>query len=146
MSRRIHFALDFAAIVFYAGAIFALSSIPQIEPPVYPFPGFDKVAHLVLFGGLGMLVCRFLANDLRRSAPAAMLVGATLTTLYGLSDEIHQACVPGRIASYMDFAANAAGAVLAVLFWYFVLRPRRRPSLLLLTEVSGDKAEDDVQV
>ena len=133
MNRRVHLVLDLAAILFYSGAIFAMSSISLPHPSVYPFPGFDKVVHVLLYGGLGMLVCRFLASDLRRSAPAAMIVAAALTSLYGLSDEVHQLYVPGRLGSAWDFVANTVGASLAVVVWYFFMRPRRRPALLLLT-------------
>ena len=97
LSRRVHAIADMAAIVFYAGTIFVLSSYELDRLPDYPFSGFDKLAHAALYGGLGILACRFLANDLRRSAPAAMIIAATLTSLYGLSDEIHQFFVPGRI-------------------------------------------------
>jgi VanZ family protein len=146
LSRRVHFSLDLASIIFYCGVIFFLSSIPRPVPPVYPFPGFDKVAHVVLYGGLGILVCRFLANDLRRAAPASMIVAAAFTTLYGLSDEIHQAFVPGRIAAASDFAANTAGAVLAVLAWYYILRPKGRPALFLMAQEPEGGGEDDLPV
>ena len=146
MSRRVHIILDLAAILFYCAAIFYLSSLPMDAPPAYPFPGFDKLLHVALFGGLGLLVCRFLARDLRRSPLAAMLIAATFTSLYGLSDEIHQLYVKGRFGTAGDFAANTVGAILAVVLWYYLMRPRRRPSLLILTEATQEKSGNDVPV
>lgn len=146
MNRRAHTVLDLTVILFYSGAIFFMSSIPMEHPPLYPFPGFDKLVHIALFGGLGMLICRFLARDLRRSALAAMIVAAALTSIYGLSDEIHQLYVPGRFGTAGDFAADTAGAVVAVLVWYLLMRPRRRPALLILTEATSEKTDSDLPV
>jgi VanZ family protein len=37
--------------------------------------------------------------------------------LYAVSDEVHQALVPGRMGSPLDVAIDAAGVVLGVLLW-----------------------------
>lgn len=136
--------LDIAAILFYCAGIFFLSSITMYELPSYPFPGFDILGHIAIYAGLAMLVCRFLANHMRHSAPAAMLIAVTLTTLYGLSDEIHQSFVPGRFATAGDFAADAAGAAMAVVLWYLLMRPSRRPLILLQAELPAEEVDDDV--
>jgi VanZ family protein len=146
LSRRTHFILDLSAILFYCITIFVLSASRLEGPSFYPFPGFDKLVHMGLYAGLAMLVCRFLANHLRRSAPAAMIVAATLASLYGLSDEIHQSFVPTRSATVSDFIANTVGAVAAVAVWYFLVRRREKPSLLLMTEPPREKSADDLQV
>ncbi len=146
MNRRTHAILDASAIVFYCAAIFYLSSRPISYPMAYPFSGFDKLAHAGLFGGLGMLVCRFAASDLRRAPAPSMLIAASFTTLYGFTDEFHQYFVPGRFAGPADFAADTAGALLAVMLWYFLFRPKRRPALLLQAQPQVEKVTDDVQV
>lgn len=146
MNDRAHIALDLAAILFYCAAIFFLSSIPTYRLPAYPFPGFDILGHIAVYAGLGMLLCRFLANHLRRSAPAAMLIAVTLATLYGLSDEIHQSFVPGRFTEAGDFTADAVGAVMAVVLWYLLMRPRHRPLILLQAELPAEEVGDDVSV
>ncbi len=127
IGRCTHTALDLAAILFYCTAIFVLSSRSLVGEPFYPFQGVDKVAHIGLYGGLGMLICRFLANDLHRSASVAIIGAALLASLYGLSDEIHQLYVPGRRATIGDFVADTIGAVLAVAVWHFVFRRRQKP-------------------
>jgi hypothetical protein len=146
LSRRAHAYLDASAIVFYCAAIFYLSSIPIDCAPVYPFPGFDKVAHVGLYAGLGLLVCRFAYGDLRRNPVSTMLISASFTILYGFSDEVHQSFVPTRYAAASDFAANMAGALLAVAVWYFLFRPKRKPLLLLQAQPQTEKVADDVQI
>ena len=51
---------------------------------------------------------------LSRSTSSANLIffGAFLAFLYGLTDEIHQAFVPGREASALDVMADGAGAMI----------------------------------
>ena len=43
---------------------------------------------------------------------------------FAVTDEIHQAWVPGRTVDTMDFIADAAGAGAGTLAWYFLLRSR----------------------
>lgn len=81
-----------------------------MEPP---FPHFDKMVHAGLFGTL----CLLLALSLRSSAPKmgtrrllALAVLASFT--YGITDEIHQAFVPGRSCDTLDALADLAGAIL----------------------------------
>jgi hypothetical protein len=146
LSRRAHTFLDASTIIFYCAAIFYISSIPITDPVTYLFPGFDKIMHIGLYGGLALLVCRFAANDLRRNPASAMLIAASFTILYGFSDEIHQSFIPERLADPADFAANIAGAVLAVVLWYAVFRPRHKPMLLLQAQPQTEKVTDDVQI
>lgn len=146
MSRRTHTTLDALAIAFYCAAIYWLSSMPLTHPPSYPFPGFDKLTHIGLYGGLAMLVCRFAAGDLKRSPISAMLIAAAFTTLYGFSDEIHQFFVPERSADPADFAADIAGALVAVVLWYLLMRPKPGRLLLLQAQSKTEKVADDVQV
>ena len=45
-----------------------------------------------------------------------------LTVLYGVSDELHQAFVPARVASELDVGIDAAGALLGITTWMAWLR------------------------
>jgi VanZ family protein len=38
--------------------------------------------------------------------------------LFGISDEFHQAFIPGRVVSAWDVAADSFGALLVVCLWY----------------------------
>jgi len=107
--------------VGYAALIFSLSSFSMDIEELEPVFRFDKLLHLVEYYILGYLLMRaFTTSDVpflaANPAVAAILVGCA----YGLSDEIHQAFVPGRDASLMDFLFNAAGIALAALTYSFV--------------------------
>ncbi len=93
--------------------IFAASSIPDLQG----LPGgmSDKSGHGLGYALLGAVLLRALAGG--------RIVGITwgraaaaiaLATLYGASDEIHQAFVPGRSPDAFDVLADCLGAVAAV--------------------------------
>jgi VanZ family protein len=96
-------------VVAWAGLIFALSSVPDLGTGL---GGWDlalrKVAHAGEYAVLGALLVR----ALRRPGSAV-----ALGVLYAVSDEVHQALVPGRMGSPLDVAIDAAGVVLGVLLW-----------------------------
>jgi VanZ family protein len=100
----------------YAGLIFYLSAQPHPEehlPFVTHFS--DKVLHAVEYAVLGALCYRALRgseNDSWRqqAIPAAIL----LASLYGISDEVHQAFVPFRNSSWLDWLADTIGAAVGV--------------------------------
>ena len=107
----------------YAGVIFALSS--QSNPlPFLPrrLFDFDKVLHAVEYAGLAALVTVGLDHvsgvGLRCAAAVAVVAGAC----YGLSDELHQALVPGRSADVHDWLADATGAAAGALLAVVALR------------------------
>ena len=56
-----------------------------------------------------------LAGGLGRVAPRAAWRAWVVATLYGASDEWHQSFVAGREVSGLDLAADAAGALVAVM-------------------------------
>ena len=89
-----------------------LSSQPALPSP----PGInDKMAHALSYGLLGVLCLvglsagRWSGVTWRRAAMAVVLA-----VLYGVTDEVHQAFVPGRSPDVADLAADALGATLAV--------------------------------
>ena len=80
--------------------------------------GEAAAVHLGLYVGLALLLCWALVGGMasRADAPLWALAGVTfaLTVLYGVVDEVHQAFVPGRTASELDLALDAAGALVGV--------------------------------
>ncbi|MCS6897557.1 MAG: VanZ family protein [Nitrospira sp.] len=122
----------------YAGLIFYLSSQPHPEErlPSFVWLFGDKVLHGVeyaILGGLFYRAFRWGANEVVR--PWAALLAVLATSLYGLSDEIHQAFVPNRESNVLDWLADSMGAVLGVVTvrglprWWpknLMLEPRRR--------------------
>ena len=96
----------------YAALIFYVSSQSHPEEQV-PFVTFfsDKVVHAVEYALLGALCCRaFQANQREAWRRQAILLAIVLTSLYGISDEIHQAFVPFRESSVFDWIADTVGA------------------------------------
>ncbi|MBU0493196.1 MAG: VanZ family protein [Chloroflexi bacterium] len=87
------------------GLIFGLSAQPTLPNPGQPGTWLNdvvaKAAHVVVYAALTGLLWRALARDRRPTAPAAFAAFA-LAALYGLTDELHQAFVPGREATLLD--------------------------------------------
>ncbi|MCP9452059.1 MAG: VanZ family protein [Nitrospira sp.] len=104
-------------VCVYAGLIFYLSSLPNPQDKLPSFIGLlsDKVLHAVeyaILGGLFYRAFRWGTNDAVK--PWAGLLAVLATSLYGLSDEIHQAFVPNRESSGWDWLADSVGASLGV--------------------------------
>jgi VanZ like family len=111
--------------------IFVASSIPYVD--ALPGGFSDKTVHFWVYGVLGLLVFRALAGGSMRGltwphAGAAIL----FAMLYGVSDEFHQAFVPGRTPDVRDVAADTLGAAGVVLVMLLVGTSlvRRRQSRL----------------
>ena len=102
-----------ALTVLYCAGIFHLSSQPLIEaPPLFEFPGDDKVIHAVIFGGLAALICIGLWRSNDRVDRRFLFWGpAAFAIVYGITDEVHQLYVPDRTFDWLDLAADGAGAL-----------------------------------
>jgi VanZ family protein len=110
-------------VLAWMALIFALSSIPnEIRGPESRVP-YDKIAHFVEFGVLAFLVAWIVARV--RGMPVggtAAVIGVAAAVVYGVTDEWHQAYVPGRDPSWEDLATDAAGAVVGVVVAVVVSR------------------------
>jgi VanZ family protein len=102
---------------FYAGVIFFLSSLSHPEDQL---PSFllqevsDKILHAVEYGILSLLCYRAFRWAAGPAVARQAVVLAILTaSVYGLTDEVHQAFVPLRDASWQDWLADTVGAALA---------------------------------
>lgn len=125
---RIRFAWPYAvAVVLYCAVIFLLSSgpVPEEVEELSPFPGFDKVAHGALFGGLAACVAVGLwRSNARLSRRRFIGIPVLFTTLYGISDELHQYFVPERSADAWDMAADFVGALIVTILLVEGVFPR----------------------
>lgn len=98
--------------IIYMAIIFYLSS--QKWPEVLGgFEISDKLIHTLVYIPLAFLLYNSLVKSGIRKY--AFVFAFLLTTIYGISDELHQAFVPGREASLFDFFADSFGGFLGSL-------------------------------
>ena len=103
-----------APAAVWAAVLYLLSSRSSLPMP--RVEGIDKVGHFFASLILGFLSARA-TKRLDTSALLAIAVGWT----YGVVDEFHQSAVPGRVPSFADWIADAAGVVIGVSL-YLLLR------------------------
>ena len=97
----------------YVTLIITLSAQPHLRPPL-DFRFSDKLAHLLEYGVLGVLLVRALHGSM--GLPLALgtaLLAILLGALIGAGDEYLQSFVPGRESSALDWLADVTGVALA---------------------------------
>jgi len=112
------------AVAAYVAVIFILSAQPGLTVPG-SFEYRDKVAHILEYGGLGVLVWLAARDTWPTQKPLnrAILVLLAISAL-GACDEKFQAGIPGRESSAYDWLADTSGALLAQL-WGLAREMRR---------------------
>lgn len=123
MSRSRVRALRWTAVAVWAGVIFGLSSVSGSDIRV----GIDVSvpAHFIEYAILaGLLVLAFDRSD-------RALAAVALASAYGVTDELHQLLVPGRMSDPMDWVVDTAGAIAgaALAAWWLRRRATREPAL-----------------
>lgn len=88
-----------------------LAFSPGVRTGGVSFPGMDKVAHLLVYGLLGIAWVRTLHPD-RFSRVHRFAVAVTLAAGFGLIDEGIQLGTPGRLFEWLDLLADVLGASL----------------------------------
>lgn len=125
--------LRYALVVAWMGLIFWLSSQPDLKvtgvahrlgllpwqlPPLWlnvVETILRKGAHVAAYAILAILVYRALAASWPRAARSRLLWAAFgIAVLYAVSDEWHQALVPGRDGRVFDVLIDAFGAYLGL--------------------------------
>ena len=99
--------------------IFVISSFEVEVPGIRHFPLRDKGIHFVEYGVLGWL-CAAASSRTWPSASAwrTAAFAVFVSVLWGLSDEIHQALVPGRSSELADVIADLFGSVAGAAGWH----------------------------
>ena len=100
--------------------IFGISSLPDPLPQVTERIS-DRILHVVEYAILAVLLARAFSREGVKSSPA-MLAAFVLTSLYGGTDEYHQAFVPGRIADVRDWIADTIGGAAGVIAFVKLLK------------------------
>jgi VanZ family protein len=108
-----------APAIVWALLIFILSSIPKLPLPELDLDFKDKIAHTVAYAILGYLTARALFYQSRFPGwrKKFLLFAILLGIVYGISDEIHQYFVPGRVADVGDLIADGVGVILGVMIF-----------------------------
>jgi VanZ family protein len=113
-------------LLVYSGMIFYVSAIPSLETPS-SLPHADKIFHAGVYFIYGLLASRAFAGTFPLSASNILARNAFLLMMcYAISDEFHQAFVPGRTASIGDIIADIGGGILGILFFQiFFIKSRK---------------------
>lgn len=69
----------------------------------------SPAAHFLEYAVLGLLLAR--ALRLRASCQCACLLAIVFASLYGITDEVHQWFVPGRMPDPADWIVDSCGAI-----------------------------------
>jgi len=98
--------------LLYKALIFVISSFEVQVPGVQHVPLRDKGIHFVEYAVLGWL-CAVASARTWPSASAwrTAAFAVFVSVLWGLSDEIHQALVPGRSSELGDVIADLLGSI-----------------------------------
>ena len=113
------FTLYWLPVIIYCAAIFIQSSFPTSEQ-IPDWRNLDKILHMAAYAILGALFFRALSTGrFRKRLKTAVILSILLSGLYGLSDEIHQAFVPGRSPEAADVLADFIGGILGVSYGWF---------------------------
>jgi VanZ family protein len=102
------------AVVFFFSSISNLGRAARVP---------DWISHPIEYGVGAVLLCRALTGG--REVPLRLstaLTATLLATAYGLTDEYHQAFVPGRTSDPLDVAKDLAGAAAGSLIYRHRLR------------------------
>lgn len=108
------------ASVLWMGVIFGFSSLPGSSVP----GGLGAYAHFGVYAVLGALLFLAFAHE---TVPGRAVAYAVLTaSLYGVTDELHQAFVPGRVPDAADWGMDTLGALAGALIALLALRALAR--------------------
>lgn len=129
--------LAWIPVIVFMALIFVFSAQPKTAPPdgdaVY-FSGvmpiftagdwdliIKKASHILGYGLLAALLMHALWRSVDRNARTIAYSALLITLVYALTDELHQAFVPGRNASLLDIGFDYIGAACATLIGRRVL-------------------------
>jgi VanZ family protein len=100
--------------LLWMGLIFLFSAQPSLDSGL---GWIDSVGRKLVHVGEYALLCFLWWRLLRTGMPdrRAALVAFAISSLYAVSDELHQSFVDGRHGTPVDWAIDSAGAAIAAL-------------------------------
>jgi VanZ family protein len=128
-------AIWWIAVVAWMAVIFVLSSQPDsdLTGGHRLTIGVYNLAHLIVFAVLGVLV---VGATRHLNMPRATWWAWVIVVLYAITDEIHQAFVPGRTSLVTDVGIDSIGGLLG-LFGYAIPEKIREGRAWPLTVLVG---------
>ena len=109
--------LSIIALIGYMVLIFYFSSLPGDIPP----PGAEildmprTIMHVGEYAILGLLVNLVIVQRFSRISKS-ILYSSVFSSLYGVTDEIHQSFVPTRCFDIYDICADMIGGIIGATF------------------------------
>jgi len=101
----------------YLILIFTLSSFPSQDYPDIEIKFADKIVHVGVYFILCLLFFYSLKNQTKfvklRKSP--LVFSLIFTSLYGITDELHQYFVPNRSSDIFDWIADTCGALVCII-------------------------------
>ena len=128
MSPSRRFIWYWLPAALWAALILVGTSLPRV--PVPGVQGGDKLAHLAVYGVLGLLLMRALGSTCRSVGLREIGVTLALGGAFAGLDELHQIPLPGRGADVCDWLADLVGLALGAGLMYLIQRTQtaRTPS------------------
>ncbi len=120
MSRKsfLKHGVLWAPPVIYMLLIFHFSSEPAPLPELTTRV-WDKILHAIEYGGLAALFCRAMVGE-GVGWLVSVVLALAATSVYGASDEWHQAFVPLRSSEVHDWIADTLGGAVGVAIYSVV--------------------------
>ncbi|HHT9129641.1 MAG TPA: VanZ family protein [Candidatus Brocadiaceae bacterium] len=134
MNRKIKIPWIFKCIltIVYAYLIYIVSSKDTSSISLPPYT--DKLIHFVEFGLLCLMTCWTLSSDrIGAKKIYKIIIAIGITSLYGVSDEIHQSFTPHRSVAFFDWLADTVGAITAGSLWQRLAYKRQLKEKSLIT-------------
>lgn len=132
--RKIYIALSAIALFAVLTTIFALSAqngqdssstsgwaVELLTAVFGTMPNESTIrtlAHFCEFAGLGIVFSNFIFSIKYKTNP---LLSFSLSSLYALTDEIHQYFVPERACQFSDWFVDSCGVILGVAFFCILI-------------------------
>jgi hypothetical protein len=123
VAKKAHWrtALNWALVVLWAGMMWFFSSIPDLKSGLDQDFVLRKVAHLLEFGMLTVLLYRALPQP-KHQHWQRFVLAVLIALAYAAIDEIHQGYVPGREPSVRDVGIDGIGIALGSLVMWLTQR------------------------
>ena len=107
-------------MIFIAGTIWYLSSIPIDPVPEIEFKYKTQIYHFGIFFLLSLSTIVSFSNCGKSENGKGIAI--LFSILYALIDELHQSFIPGRNVSAGDFITDSLGIALAGVFYSFRIK------------------------